>query len=69
MIDNRCVLDTGTWLKLFKRMPTKFGLLPAIYTPAYCLNYFRISEEDSKILIEYKKIDKSPPSDLTLFRG
>jgi UDP-2,3-diacylglucosamine pyrophosphatase LpxH len=68
MIDNRCVLNTGTWLKQFKRTPAKFGLLPAIYVPTYCLNYFSISQENSKILIEYKKIDKSPPSELTLIQ-
>jgi UDP-2,3-diacylglucosamine pyrophosphatase LpxH len=67
-IENRYVIDTGTWLKQFERIVPRFGLLPAIYVPTFCLNYFHLTEDDGKIVIEYHKIDKIPPSELTLIQ-
>ncbi len=32
------------------------------------MNYFRISETDGKIAIDYHKIDKDPPLDLDLLQ-
>lgn len=65
---NRYVIDTGTWLKKFNRIFPRFGLLPAIYVPTFNLNYFRLAEEDGKIIIEYHRIDKAPPQELTLIQ-
>ncbi len=62
----RVVINTGTWLKRFDVVPTRFRFLPEIYVPFFCLNYFRISEIDGKIVIDYHTIDKDPPKDLTL---
>ena len=47
------VLNTGTWLKLLRRVPVRFGLLPAVYYPSYRLNYFYIDEEDNQLVIHY----------------
>lgn len=57
----RVVINTGTWLKRFDVVPTRFRFLPEIYVPFFCLNYFRISEIDGKIVIDYHTIDKDPP--------
>jgi hypothetical protein len=45
------VLNTGTWLKLLRRVPVRFGLLPAVHYPGYRLNFFRIEEEDNHVVI------------------
>jgi hypothetical protein len=59
------VLNTGTWLKLLHRVPVRFGLLPAVYYPSYRLNYFRIEEEDNRVIINYDTIPKTPQRELT----
>ena len=59
------VLNTGTWLKLLRRVPVRFGLLPAVYYPSYRLNYFRIEEEDNHVVIHYVAIPKAPQHELT----
>ncbi len=65
---DRAVINTGTWLKRLKDVPTRFGFLPEVYIPFFCLNYFKISEADGKIAIDYRKIDKTPPQDLSLLQ-
>ena len=65
-VGERYVINTGTWLKQFERISPRFGFLPAIYVPVFCLNYFRLKAEEDNIVIEYLKVDKSTSSDLTL---
>jgi hypothetical protein len=65
---NRVVINTGTWLKRLDDVPIRFRFLPNIYVPFFCLNYFKISETGGKIAIDYHKIDKAPPQDLTLLQ-
>ncbi len=67
-IGPRVVINTGTWLKRLDDVRTRFGFLPNIYIPFFCLNYFRISETDGNITIDYKTIDKAPPKDLSLLQ-
>ena len=43
-LDGRVVINTGTWLKRLNDVPARLGLLPKIYVPFFCLNYFRLSE-------------------------
>jgi UDP-2,3-diacylglucosamine pyrophosphatase LpxH len=62
----RVVINTGTWLKRLDDVSTRLRFLPSIYIPFFCLNYFRISDTDGKITIDYHTIDKAPPLDLTL---
>jgi len=59
------VVNTGTWLKLLHRIPVHFGLLPAVYYPAYRLNYFCIAKEGSHLVISYVTVPKTPERELT----
>ncbi len=62
------VINTGTWLKRLDDVPTRFRFLPKIYVPFFCLNYFRISEIEGKIAIDYHRIDKEQPKDLSFLQ-
>jgi predicted phosphodiesterase len=64
-VDGRVVINTGTWLKMPKKVPVLFGQLPPVYIPAFRLNYFRMVEEDGRLAIYYEHIEKRPPSELT----
>jgi UDP-2,3-diacylglucosamine pyrophosphatase LpxH len=64
----RVVINTGTWLKRLDDVKPRVGFLPAIYVPFFCLNYFRISEADGRIAIDYEQLPKEPPPDLTLLQ-
>jgi UDP-2,3-diacylglucosamine pyrophosphatase LpxH len=64
-LDRRVVINTGTWLKLPKKVPVLFGQLPPVYRPLFRLNYFKIAEEDGQVAIHYERIEKKPPSELT----
>ena len=59
------VINTGTWLKLLHRVPVRLGLLPAVYYPSYRLNYFRITRENGRLVIDYVTIPKTPGHELT----
>jgi hypothetical protein len=65
-VDGRVVINTGTWLKMPKKVPVLFGQLPPVYIPAFRLNYFRMVEEEGRLAIYYEHIEKQPPSELTL---
>ena len=64
-VDGRVVINTGTWLKLPKKVSVLFGYLPPVYRPLFRLNYFKIAEEDGQVAIHYEHIEKQPPSELT----
>lgn len=66
--DGKAIINTGTWLKLLKRIPVIFGYLPAVYFPTFRLNYFKICEENGRVAIEYKEIPKEPARELSLFQ-
>jgi len=63
---NRVLINTGTWLKTLKRIKARFRLLPYVYFPTYSLNYFRISAEGGRIVIDYRRIPKKADPKLTL---
>ncbi len=67
-LNGRLVVNTGTWLKMFAEMSTRFGFLPRLFVPYFSLNYFRISLEEGGIAVDYVKIDKAPPKDLDLLQ-
>jgi hypothetical protein len=56
-VGGRVVINTGTWLKLPKKVSVLFGYLPPVYRPVFRLNY---------LAIRYERIEKNPPSELTL---
>jgi hypothetical protein len=64
-VEGRVVINTGTWLKLPKKVSVLFGYLPPVYRPVFRLNYFKITEEDGQVAIRYEHIEKKPPSELT----
>jgi UDP-2,3-diacylglucosamine pyrophosphatase LpxH len=64
-IGERAVINTGTWIKQFEPVKVRFGILPRIYVPSYCLSSFRIHEEDGEVVIEYRKLEKTPAQELT----
>jgi hypothetical protein len=65
---HRVVINTGTWLKRLDDVKPRVGFLPSIYVPFFCLNYFRISEVDGQIAIDYHQLPKEPPPDLSLLQ-
>ena len=67
-LGSRAVINTGTWLKRLDAVKPRFGFLPEIYVPFFCLNYFRISEVDGQIAIDYQQLHKAPPPDLDLLQ-
>ena len=64
-VDGKVVINTGTWLKLPKKVPVLFGYLPPVYYPLFRLNFFRVAEEDGRLAIHYEHIEKRPASELT----
>jgi UDP-2,3-diacylglucosamine pyrophosphatase LpxH len=66
--NGRAIINTGTWLKILKRVSVRFGLLPAVYYPTFRLNYFKIYAEEEKIVIKYVEIPKEPTEKLTLLQ-
>jgi len=67
-IDGRAIINTGTWLKRLIRVKTWFRLLPDVYYPTFCLNYFRIRAKKGKVEIDYEKIHRKTPSGLTFLQ-
>ena len=67
-LGKRAVINTGCWLKRLDNVPTRVGFLPQIYVPFFSLNYFVISEIDGQIAIDYHKIHKDQPKDLSLLQ-
>jgi len=67
-LGNRVVLNTGTWLKRLMRVPPRFGYLPDIYVPLYFLDYFKLSEADGAIIIDFQRVDKAQPQELDLLQ-
>ncbi|WP_277556093.1 metallophosphoesterase [Halobaculum limi] len=64
-VDDRAVVNTGTWLKRFQRRSVVLGLLPWVYYPSFKLNYVRIAEVDGDVAVDYEVIEKQQPHDLT----
>ena len=67
-LGNRVVLNTGTWLKRLVRVPLRFGYLPDIYVPFYFLDYFKLSDADGAIAIDFQRVDKAQPQELDLLQ-
>jgi hypothetical protein len=68
-VDDRLVLNTGTWLKRLQRRETVLGIVPPVYYSSYQLNYFRLTPaEGGGVLVEYDRIDKPDPEEETLLQ-
>jgi len=65
-VDDRLVINTGTWLKRLHRVNPAIGLLPPVYYASYRLNYFRLTAaDDGGVRVDYEVIDKADPDDET----
>lgn len=63
--DGRVIANLGTWLKILHRVPVRIGYLPAVYYPAFRLNYFRLHAEDGRLVVSYVERAKPPERELT----
>jgi UDP-2,3-diacylglucosamine pyrophosphatase LpxH len=66
--NGRAIINTGTWLKILRRVSVRFGLLPGVYYPTFRLNYFKIYGENEKVVIKYAQIPKRLNEKLTLLQ-
>ncbi len=66
--NGRAIINTGTWLKILRRVSVRFGLLPGVYYPTFRLNYFKIYGDDEKVIIRYAEIPKRLSERLTLLQ-
>jgi UDP-2,3-diacylglucosamine pyrophosphatase LpxH len=66
--DGRVVINTGTWLKILRRIPVRFGYLPAIYEPSFHLDCFHIAAEGPNIVIRHIEAPKTPIQELGLLQ-
>ena len=62
------VINTGTWLKQLTRIPSRFWLLPDVYYPHYCLNYFVIKEEKGRLVVDCHVVPREAPAELSLLQ-
>ena len=66
--NGRAIINTGTWLKILRRVSVRFGLLPGVYYPTFRLNYFKIYSENERVIIKYAEIPKRLKEKLTLLQ-
>jgi UDP-2,3-diacylglucosamine pyrophosphatase LpxH len=59
------ILNTGTWLKSYKRIKLKGLILPDVYIPYYQLGYFKLNRDELEFSIIPKQTDLS---ELTLLQ-
>ena len=68
-VEDRLVLNTGTWLKRLDRVSPPVGVLPPVFYSSYQLNYFRLTPaDDGRVVVEYEVVDKEDPRDETLLQ-
>jgi len=64
----RVIINTGTWLKRLIRIRAWIRLMPDVYYPTFCLNYFQVYGDNGRIVIKYRKIPRETNSGLTLLQ-
>lgn len=67
-MENRLLVNTGTWLKRLHRRDGITGILPPVFYPSYQLFVVRITADENEIAVEFIEIDKPSPvqEELTL---
>ncbi len=67
-MNDRVLVNTGTWLKRLHRRDGIMGILPSVFYPSYQLGAVRIAQEADGIHVEFEEIEKPTPGpdDLTL---
>ncbi|MBU0516959.1 MAG: metallophosphoesterase [Proteobacteria bacterium] len=64
-LDDRVVVNTGTWIKRLTRTRDWIRILPDIYWPSFELSCFRVADEEGRIVIDYLPLAKQAPAGLT----
>ncbi|MFT5195667.1 MAG: UDP-2,3-diacylglucosamine pyrophosphatase LpxH [Cellvibrionaceae bacterium] len=67
--DGRLIINTGTWLKILRRVSVRVGWLPAVYVPTFRLNYFKFSGRDGNLHVDYVEVAKEPEDELTTLQS
>ncbi|ELZ05598.1 metallophosphoesterase [Natrialba chahannaoensis JCM 10990] len=62
VVDDRLLVNTGTWLKRLHRRDVITGVLPPVYYPSYHLCIVRMSAEDDGLVVTYEPADKPSPA-------
>ncbi|MFC4436645.1 MULTISPECIES: metallophosphoesterase [Natrialbaceae] len=67
-VDDRLLVNTGTWLKRLHRRDVVAGRLPTVFYPSYQLCVVRIAADADGVIVEYEEIEKPSPTaeELTL---
>ncbi|SEW08755.1 putative phosphoesterase [Natrinema salifodinae] len=67
-VEDRLVVNTGTWLKRLHRRDVVTGHLPPVFYPSYQLCVVRIEANPEGVAVEFEEIEKSSPTatELTL---
>ncbi|SEH16675.1 putative phosphoesterase [Natronorubrum sediminis] len=61
-VDERLLVNTGTWLKRLHRRDVITGVLPPVFYPSYQLCVVRISAVSEGVAVGYEEIEKASPS-------
>jgi len=61
-LDDRLLVNTGTWLKRLHRREVIAGRLPPVFYPSYQLCVVRITADAGAVAVEYEEIEKPDPS-------
>lgn len=67
-IDNKAIINTGTWIKSLQRVKTHLRFLPDVYYPSYELSVFKVTQEGKGLKIEYQAIPKKIKKKLTFLQ-
>ena len=68
-VEDRAVINTGTWLKRLRRVEPLIGVLPPVFYASFRLNYFRITAgDDGSVVIEYERIPTANPDEETVLQ-
>ena len=60
-VDERLLVNTGTWLKRLHRRDGVIGVLPPVFYPSYQLSAVRIAAVSDGVEVEYESIRKPSP--------
>ena len=67
-LEDRLLVNTGTWLKRLHRRNVVAGVLPAVFYPSYQLCVVRIAPDPDGVAVEFEAIEKSSPTAAELTR-
>ena len=66
-INDRLVINTGTWLKRLRRVDPVLGIFPPVFYSSYRLSYVRLTgADDGSVVVDCNIVDKPDPGDETL---